>query len=195
MSNTLIGPDKHVQLLNDQIIKIHGDFIKLEEADFYPEHDKRKSSEGYRKVHHQFVVEKNLPCLVCGVTHELLTDSIKKQDKKLNPYSAKQIELHHHIIEWSLANAIDHDKFNDTIRINLMNKQKDNLLYQKEMTMQEILDWIDHSPDNLWVLCDVHHRHKYFGIHHISYPNWAPQNLYTEAFLNEINKKISQHDS
>jgi len=191
MPNTLIGPDKHIQLLKDQITKIHGNFITFEDADFYPEHDKRKSSSGYRKIHNKLVVEENGPCLVCGVTYELLLNTKKRQDKKLNPDSAKQIETHHHTVEWSLANAIDINKFNSTVRIHLMNKNNHNPLYQKEMTRKEMLDWVDHSPDNLWILCDVHHRHKYFGIHHVTYPNWVPQNLYTEEFLNAINKKIS----
>ncbi len=195
MLNTLIGPDKHIQLLSNEIIKIHGDFIKFEEADFYPEHNKRKTSSGYRDIHHKLVVEENRPCLICGVTHELLSDSTKKQDKKLNPYSAKQMEAHHHIVEWSLANAIDIDKFNNTMRIHLMNKHKDTPLYQKKMSQQDILDWVDHSPDNLWILCDVHHRHSYFGIHHITYPNWAPQNLFTEEFLDAVEKNISHHEA
>ncbi len=193
MLNTLIGPDKHIKLLHNEIIKIHGSFMNFEEADFYPEHDKRKSSSGYRHIHHKLVVEENRPCLICGVTHELLSDSQKKQDKKLNPYSAKQMEAHHHIIEWSLANAIDVNKFNDRIRIHLMNKHKDTVLYQKNMCEEEIRCWVDHSPDNLWILCDVHHRHNYFGIHHVSYPNWVPQNLFTENFLAEIRDTIEHH--
>lgn len=194
MLNKLIGPEKHIQLLSNQIIKAHGKFLEFKEADFYPEHDKRKSSREYREAHNKLVVEENRPCLICGVTNKLLSDDAKKQDKKLNPFFAKQIETHHHVIEWSLANAIDIDKFNSTIRINLMNKHKNNPLYQKEMTQQEMLDWVDHSADNLWTLCDVHHRHTYFGIHHVTYPNWVPQNLYTKIFLDALDEKIIDHE-
>jgi hypothetical protein len=36
---------------------------------------------------------------------------------------------------------------------------------------------VDHGFDNLWVLCDVHHRHKFVGIHAITYPIWRPQDV------------------
>ena len=193
MSNTIIGPEKHVQSLTNEISKIHGSFTTLEEADFYPEHDKRKESSEYEKVHKKMILEDNIPCMVCGVTHEQLSDPVKRKDSTINPYSAKQLETHHHIVEWSLANAIDPTKFNNTVRIHLMNEHQDNPLYKNEMSEQDILDWIDHGADNLWVLCDVHHRHKYFGIHHVTYPNWAPQNLYTKEFLQEVEDKISQN--
>jgi hypothetical protein len=31
--------------------------------------------------------------------------------------------------------------------------------------------------DNLWVLCDVHHRAKFLGIHEITYPIWCPMDF------------------
>lgn len=37
--------------------------------------------------------------------------------------------------------------------------------------------WIDHHPDNLMVLCDVHHRHAGVGIHAVTAPIWRVQPL------------------
>ena len=127
------------------------------------------------------------------MTHSVLDDSQKKQDRTLNPHAARQIELHHAIVEWSLANAVDPVKFNETIRLDFMKSNPDNPLYQKEMTEQEILDWVDHGPDNLMVLYDVHHRHPYYGIHKVSYPKWLPQRVYTDQFIEEVDEKIAAH--
>lgn len=55
-------------------------------------------------------------------------------------------------------------------------------MYDHDFTQQEMLDWIDHGRDNLWVLCDVHHRHKYVGIHAITYPIWGPQDILKAGF-------------
>jgi hypothetical protein len=136
----------------------------------YPAHDKRTESPEYKKVHHDLVHNKDLPCLVCGVRASTLTDP------EHNPYGATALETHHHIIEWALANAIKPVKFNRSLRPNLMHRS-DNPIYKRDMTAEEIRDWVDHSPDNLWVLCDVHHRHKFVGIHAITYPIWCPQDL------------------
>lgn len=51
---------------------------------------------------------------------------------------------------------------------------------------------VDHSADNLWVLCDVHHRHKWVGIHHISYPMWAPQDLLKPEFVDQVQTAIAE---
>ena len=156
----------------------------LDEKAFYPAHDKRTESPEYAKVHHQMTAVDNLPCLVCGVTHDTLHDIAK------NPFGAIQLETHHHVIEWALANAICADKFNKNIRPGLARRAKAraganlNPIYTEfdkdygaEMTPERILQWVDHAADNLWVLCDVHHRHKYVGIHAITYPIWGPQDI------------------
>jgi hypothetical protein len=86
------------------------------------------------------------------------------------------------MIEWSLMNAVDPDKFRRVLLPNLRRKHAGKPEYQKDFTTEDIAAWVDHSPDNLWVLCDVHHRHKYLGIHAITYPIWGPQNLLIEDF-------------
>jgi hypothetical protein len=155
----------------------HDQHDMLDQHAFYPPHDKRKESPKYAAAHKDLVVTHDLPCLVCGVRQSTLKDRTK------NPYGARAMETHHHVIEWALANAIDPAKFNAGIRPNLAHRHPENAMYQRTMTKQEVADWVDHSEDNLWVLCDVHHRAKYFGIHEISYPIWCPQDLLSDAIL------------
>ncbi len=175
----------HDQLATQEIIKsIHEDRRQLDERAFYPAHDARKESAAYEKVHKQLCIDEDLPCLVCGVRNSTL------KDPKKNTYGAKAMETHHHIIEWALANAIDVDRFNNSLRPNLAHAHKDEPLYQKTMTAKEIHDWVDHSPHNLWVLCDVHHRHKFLGIHEITYPIWCPQDLLRPDFEEYVKKQL-----
>ncbi len=160
----------------------------LDERAFYPAHDKRTESPAYAKVHHQMTVTDDKHCIVCGVQHSTLADTAK------NPFGAVQLETHHRTIEWALANAIDPVKFNAHIRPGLLHAAQARAKmagydatppayrefddkYAADMSVDDIHAWIDHGADNLWVLCDVHHRHKFVGIHAISYPIWGPQDV------------------
>jgi hypothetical protein len=51
--------------------------------------------------------------------------------------------------------------------------------------------WVDHSEDNLWVLCDVHHRAKFFGIHEITFPIWGPMDLLRPDFEAYVKGQIA----
>lgn len=141
----------------------------LYEAVWYPAHAKRVETTEYKKIHNKLTRELDLPCLVCGVKNSTLTDPTE------NKYKSKQMETHHHVIEWAAANSIDVNKFNKIILPHL--KQLHPLTYPGPLTEQEMLDWIDHSPHNLWVLCDVHHRKSRYGIHMITGPIWGAQDL------------------
>lgn len=155
----------------------------LDEQAYYPPHDKRTESPAYAAVHKQMTIADDKHCLVCGVQHSTLGDADK------NPFGAVQLETHHHTIEWALANAIDPNKFNQHIRpglqrlaesrpagLSALYTQFDDA-YKDTMDAKTIQDWVDHGYDNLWVLCDVHHRHKFVGIHAITYPIWGPQDV------------------
>jgi hypothetical protein len=161
----------------------------LDEKAFYPKHEKRRASAEYRNVHQTLIRAHG--CLICGVTYETLNRS--KTDLKLNPYGAKQLETHHHIIEWALANAIDPDKFNALLFPNLKARHPDR--YTQPLNEKEIKDWVDHSPDNLWVLCDVHHRAKWFGIHEITQPIWGPQDIFDDQYLAAVRALIKKDRS
>jgi len=161
----------------------------LDERAFYPPHDRRTESPAYAKVHHQMTVVDDKHCLVCGVQHSTLGDI------KGNPFGAVQMETHHHVVEWALANAIDEAKFNQHIlpglaraaaartkdpgyaKVSDLYKEFDAIYASGHMTLDQIKAWVDHGADNLWVLCDIHHRHKFVGIHAITYPIWGPQDV------------------
>lgn len=162
----------------------------LKEKAFYPAHDERRETKEYKAVHHRLCIEMDLPCLICGVRHSILSDKEKAADAKLNPYGARAMETHHHVIEWALANAIDVEKFNKILLKNLRRKHPEKEEYKKDFTTEDIRNWVDHSPDNLWVLCDVHHRHKYLGIHAITYPVWGPQDLLIPDFEEYVRKNL-----
>ncbi len=174
---------------------IHGAPKLLQDPMFYPPHDERSETAAYQKVHADLTEKQDLPCMVCGVRNSILKDPAKAKDPASNPYGATAMETHHHTIEWALANAIDPARFNRTLRPNLAAGHPTNATYQRDMTAQEIHDWVDHSPDNLWVLCDVHHRHRWVGIHEISYPLWVPQNLLQQDFIDEVTKAEAGDDA
>ncbi len=176
-------------------LTIHGRPEVLLDPMFYPEHDQRTESPGYAKVHKKLTVDDDRPCLVCGVKNSILKNEKTKKDPALNPFGAIQMETHHHVVEWALANAVDPKNFNKAIRPNLAGRHPDQAMYKRDMTEQEILDWVDHSADNLWVLCDVHHRHKWVGIHHVSYPMWAPQDLLKPEFIDAVAKAEAEADA
>ena len=159
------------------ISKIHAVSRLLKEIVNYPGHVKRASSPEYTKAHKYLVKEKDLPCLACGVKNSTL------DDPKQNPYGAKQLETHHHNIEWALANAIDLKKFNARVVAHMRARPYHDPIYDKAFTQDQLLDWVDHHLDNLWVICDVHHRGAFFGIHEITFPIWGPQDLIRDDFV------------
>lgn len=153
----------------DSLSKSHDVKRMLQEDVFYPPHSPRTESPAYEKAHRHLTEELDLPCIVCGVKNSTLNDPVQ------NWVNAKAIETHHHNIEWALQNSIDLAKFNLRIiaRLKVTNPTK----YVRDLTQQEMLDWIDHDPDNLWVVCDVHHRHSLVGIHSVTFPVWNAQDL------------------
>jgi hypothetical protein len=170
--------------IQKKVAEIHLNRRFLDEMAFYPAHDKRAETPEYKKVHHHLVVELDLPCLVCGVKNSTL-----KTDQ--NRYRAKAMETHHHVIEWSLANAISADKFNQILLPHLAHRHQGSPEYQTPFTQEQVSAWVDHSADNLWVLCDVHHRAKYFGIHEITYPIWCPMDLLRDDFEAYVKEQVA----
>lgn len=175
-----LAVQKHVEA-------IHANPRLLKEMAFYPAHDERSETPLYKRAHDHLTKELDLPCLVCGVKNSTLGYKLQ------NRYGAKAMETHHHIIEWALANAIDTAKFNATLLPHLKIRHPTNPAYQKvALSPQDVADWVDHSEDNLWVLCDVHHRAQYFGIHEITYPIWCPMDLLRSDFEAYVQQQIAQ---
>ena len=164
----------------------------LNEYAFYPPHDHRTESPKYKAMHDKLVGEMDLPCISCGVRKSILDDAGKSKDPSLNPYGAKQMETHHRIIEWALANAVDTKKFNTMILPSLARAHPDRQDYKTPFTEQQVRDWVDHDGDNLWVLCDVHHRAPLLGIHSITFPIWGPQNLLSDDFEAYVRQQLQK---
>lgn len=122
----------------------------------YPDHDPRKASAEYVRVHHHLVDVLDEPCWICGVRKSTLGDA------RQNPMGAKQIETHHYRLEWALARAVDPAKV--LADFPAMGKADE----------PHLRDWLD-SEGNMLVLCDVHHRHGLYGIHLVTYPAWVGQ--------------------
>lgn len=175
------------------IDQIHEVDRTLDERVFVPAHAPRTESPGYKAIHKKLVYDDDRPCLVCGVRASILKDPAKAKDKTLNPATARAMETHHRMIEWSLINAIDLGKFNKHIVGGLRRHHPDVLAYQRDFTQQEMEDFIDHGDENLWVLCDVHHRSKFVGIHSISGPIWSPQDLLKPGY--KYTPYDPQHDA
>ena len=169
-----------------KVAEIHANVRQLTEYAFYPKHDARRETKEYKAVHNKLVKEMDRPCLICGVKNSTL------KDKKINTFGAKQMETHHHVVEWALANAIDIDKFNSTLLPFLKRKHPNKPEYKKTFTEEDVRNWVDHSEDNLWVLCDVHHRAQYLGVHEITYPIWGPQDLLRGDFEEYVKSEIAK---
>lgn len=143
----------------------------LHEAVRYPHHAPRTESAEFRALRQQLVVEEDLPCLVCGVRQSTLGDP------RHNPHGARQMEVHHRLVEWALTEAIDLDRFNRLVVARLRLKRPRDPTYAVEMTQAGMEAWIDHGRGNAWVLCDVHHRSPHAGIHSVTFPVWTVQDL------------------
>lgn len=131
---------------------VHQTPLSLDLIELSPPHDRRTESPEYEKAHRFLVYTKNAPCIVCGVTQRTLGNP------KRNTYGATALETHHTYIEYSLRNACDWRRVH----------QRFPSVYSQESFER----WID-SPENLTVICSVHHRSLQYGIHHLSVPDWS----------------------
>lgn len=145
---------------------------------FIPGHDPRTNSDVYNKTHNDLVNIKDTPCWICGVKKSTIPDIAQ------NLYGAKDMETHHFHLEWSLADAVDwnvlkamHPDFPNWDKIDPNNSD----------TYKYFVD----DEYNMYVLCDVHHRGTYRGIHAIEFPVWIAQKYIRKdfKFINLENEK------
>jgi hypothetical protein len=115
--------------------------------EMYPAHPPRKDTPEYRATHILLTRTLDQPCRDCGVRRSTLRDPIA------NPLSAKQMETHHWPLQREFADALDPAKVHKEFH---------------EVTDRRSLDMFIDSPKNMLVLCDVDHRSKARGIHHIN---------------------------
>jgi hypothetical protein len=137
----------------------------LHESAYYPEHAPRVEQTAYHTIHRRLVIEEDQPCWICGIRYS---------------QGAKN-ETHHFHLEWALANAADAEKLHADYSDVPLNDEK------------ALLDWIDHSEENLLVLCPDHHRHKLLGIHMITHPDWMAQKYLSDDFLKAWKEQESDY--
>ena len=123
----------------------------LEVDVWYPDHPPRTISETFSLSRKNMIEDNaNACCYICG----------NKTD----------LELHHFIIEWAFADAIDWDK---------VKKICPDFNWAD---FKQASDFVD-SEYNMLVLCQKHHRLKNHGIHNLPYPIWKIQQLVQSDFV------------
>lgn len=114
--------------------------------EFYPAHPPRADTPEYRETHKLLVDTLDAPCRDCGVRKSKLADPAQ------NPLGAKQIETHHWPLQREFADALDPVKVGKEY---------------PQVTDRDSLNKFIDSPQNMLVLCNIDHRSKRRGIHHI----------------------------
>lgn len=82
-----------------------------------------------------------------------------------------KIEIHHRFVEWAMAHAIDKQK--------LMEAHPDFEHYDDPNWLELFID----SIYNTVPLCELHHRHPWYGVHHNPNPTWEIQRYTLENFV------------
>ncbi len=136
---------------------VHATVFGIAEVEMTPPHPPREDTPLYMRTHHRLVVTLDTPCAICGVRHSTLSNP------KENPFHAQAVETHHYPVERSLLNACDPRKL--------------RVIFPQVKDRESMEAFID-SEENLMVLCDIHHRHPHYGIHHI-----LAQDFFVQPFL------------
>ena len=157
------------------ITKAHQQKRTITEYVNVPAHLARVETPEFARMRHQLVVVEDRGCLVCGVRQSTLHDPAH------NPCGAKYLEAHHRLVEWSLTECIDLAKFNAKIVAAFRREGKPG--YAEDFDQVAMEQWIDHSPDNIWILCDFHHVGVGTGIHDLTYPVWGVQDLLLPGYV------------
>lgn len=113
-----------------------------------PDHEKRTTSNLFKKNREHLVDELGKGCWVCG--------------------SKEDLEVHHYLVEWSLFNDCDCAKLTE------LSKVFDAYGFGKLMETE--IDNPD-DIRNLMVLCKHHHREPNNGVHEVTFPTWIAQKI------------------
>jgi hypothetical protein len=148
------GPDSDD---GSTISRVHATTFGVAEIEMTPPHPPREDTPIYARTHHHLVQTLDTPCAICGVRNSTL------DTKRENPFNAQAIETHHYPIERSLLNACD--------------PRKVHVIFPQVKDYDSLEAFID-SEENMMVLCDIHHRHPHYGIHHI-----LAQDFFIQPFL------------
>ncbi len=136
---------------------VHATVEGVESIELTPPHPPREDTPEYVKTHHHLTIVLDSPCAICGVRNSTL------KDHNHNVFGSKALETHHYPIERSLLDACD--------------PRKISVVFPQVKDQASLEAFVD-SEGNMMVLCDVHHRHPMFGIHHL-----AVQDFFIQSFL------------
>lgn len=139
------------------IDEVHATVLNAATIEMIPPYASDKETPAYKKAHHHLVYKLDSPCALCGVRYSTL------HDPKENPFGATVIETHHYPIERHLTHACD--------------PRKVRLVFPEVDDFESMEAFVD-SEHNLMVLCDIHHRHVLYGIHHLT-----SQDFFIQPFL------------
>lgn len=148
--------------MSDTLNHVHETTEGAALVEFTPPHLPRVDTPEYHKAHNFLIHQKKAPCQVCGVNIDTLTDPV------INLLGSKQMESHHYPIERSLMNACDPVKVHTDFPV----------VYDKA-TLEVFID----SPQNLIILCDVHHRSPERGIHHLLTQDFVIQKYLYQGYM------------
>lgn len=129
----------------------------------YVDHPERKETPLYRRTRHHLIHVLKLRCYICGDWSE---------SKK----PSTSLESHHFFCEYAEMFDMDFAKFANSAQT-LYNPQTGEHLGSAFDWNEVIKDpslFVD-SPQNMMVLCHVHHVDRTFGIHFCPYPLWVRQ--------------------
>lgn len=159
---------------------------------WFPEHQPREKDPHYRLFHAAKTRMKQLdvPCWRCGVHYADLNPRIGMAGTERNPLGAHQLEAHHEEIEFSLSNAVDvehwfqasTDDVNDAFK-HVYSDLDGFLSRHPELdptNHEDVFAAYVESEGNLQQLCDVCHRSKEQGVHHIPGPEWRPMAIWRQ---------------
>lgn len=142
---------------SETLARVHATVVDVMEVEMTPPHLPREETPIYQRTHRRLVYTLDTPCAICGVRNSTLSDP------RENPFEAKAIETHHYPVERSLMNACDPKRI--------------HRIFPQVKDRESLEAFID-SEENMMVLCDIHHRHPHYGIHHI-----LAQDFFIQPFL------------
>lgn len=131
---------------SETLMHVHATVFGIAEIEMTPPHPPREDTPMYVSTHNRLVNKLDTPCAICGVRKSTI------HDPKENAFGAKAIETHHYPVERSLLNACDPKRL--------------RLAFPQIKDYASLEEFID-SEANIMVLCDIHHRHPHYGIHHL----------------------------
>ena len=137
-----------------ELMHVHSTISGVSDTEMTPPHPPREETPMYNKTHNHLVNKLDEPCAICGVRKSTIGDP------KQNLFGAKDLETHHYPIERSLLNACDPTKI--------------AVIFPQVKDRETLEAFID-SEANMIVLCDIHHRHPLYGIHHLVGPDFSVQ--------------------